>query len=495
MTVTFTPTDTADFSTATKSVTINVDKANLTLTAATFTKTYDTTTSASALPTFIGLQGSDTVTGLTEAYTDANAGAHKRLTVTGYTVNDGAAGANYNVIKVDSSTGVVNQANLTITAATNTKVYDATTTAAAKPTFTGQLGTDTVTNLMEAYTDANAGAGKTLTVSYYVVNDGNSGNNYKVTTVADKTGAITPASLTLTAITNTKYYDATTSAAATPAIAGLQGADTVTGLTEKYSDINAGTAKALSVATFTINDGNSGNNYTVTKVADSTGAVSPAPLTITAAANTKTYDKTTTATATPTVAGLHGSDTVTGLGETYADSDAGSHKLLTVNPGFVVNDGNGGQNYTVETAESSAGVINQAQLTITATTNTKGYDGTATASATPTFSGLLTGDTVTDLMEAYDNRNAGTGKTLAVTDYVVTDGNSGNNYVVTTVNDTTGSISVRRSRLRRSPTPRFTTATPPPRPFRSSRPAASTSATRPISPRPMTRTTSAPARR
>ena len=312
--MTFTPTDTADFSTATDSVAINVEKANLTLTATTFTKTYDTTTSASALPTYVGLQGTDTVTGLTEAYTDPNAGANKRLTVTAFTVNDGAGGADYNVIKVDNSTGVVNQANLTITAATNTKVYDATTSAAAKPTFTGQLGTDTVTNVTEAYSDANAGTSKTLTVSYYVVNDGNSGNNYKVTTVSDKTGAVTPAALTLTALSNTKRYDATTSAAAVPAILGLKGSDTVTGLTEKYSDINTGTGKALSVANFTINDGNSGNNYTVTKVADATGAIAPALLTITAAANTKTYDKTTAATATPTVAGLQGSDTVTGLG-------------------------------------------------------------------------------------------------------------------------------------------------------------------------------------
>ena len=62
--------------------------------------------------------------------------------------------------------------------------------------------------------------------------------------------------------------------------------------------------------------------------------VTPAPLTITATTNTKTYDSTTTAAAIPTVSGLVGSDAVTGLAESYNapydKGNAGSGKTLSV---------------------------------------------------------------------------------------------------------------------------------------------------------------------
>ena len=61
-----------------------------------------------------------------------------------------------------------------------------------------------------------------------------------------------------------------------------------------------------------VNDGNSGNNYTYTFIADTAGVINARALTITASTNTKTYDATTTAAATPTITGgaLQGSDSV-----------------------------------------------------------------------------------------------------------------------------------------------------------------------------------------
>src|SRR5207302_344771 len=161
------------------------------------------------------------------------------------------------------------------------------------------------------------GTGKTLTVGngYTVVDGNNNGGNYSVGTVTNTTGAITKASLTITAATNTKTYDSTTTAAATPVVAGVGGTDTVTGQSESYGDANVGTGKTLTVGNgFTVSDGNGGGNYNVGTVAGA-GVINKANLTITASTNTKTYDSTTTAGATPTVAGLKGSDTVTGLSE------------------------------------------------------------------------------------------------------------------------------------------------------------------------------------
>ncbi len=277
----------------------------------------------------------------------------------------------------------------------------------------------------------------------YTVSDGNSGGNYIVTAASSTVGVINKAALTITALANTKTYDATTSAAAAPTVVGLQGSDTVTGLSETYDTKNAGTGKTLSVAAgYTVSDGNSGGNYTVTAASSTVGVINKAALTITALANTKTYDSTTSAAATPTVVGLVGSDTVTGLSETYDTKNAGTGKTLTVAAGYTVSDGNSGGNYTVTAASSTVGVINKAALTITAMANTKTFDGTTSAAATPTVTGLQgTTDTVTGLSETYDTSAVGSGKTLTVSPgYTVNDGNGGGNYNVTTVPNTNGVI-------------------------------------------------------
>ncbi len=60
-----------------------------------------------------------------------------------------------------------------------------------------------------------------------------------------------------------------------PTVSGLQGRDTASNLSETYDTPNPGTGKTLSVATYTTNDGNGGNNYTVTTVANHTGVILP----------------------------------------------------------------------------------------------------------------------------------------------------------------------------------------------------------------------------
>jgi hypothetical protein len=418
----------------------DITAATLTITATANTKTYDGTTSASATPTTSGLQGSDTVTGLAETYDTKDVGTGKTLSVNAYTVNDGNSGNNYIVNTATSTAGVISKATLTITATANTKTYDGSTSAATTPTVSGLQGSDTVTGLAETYDTKHAGTGKTLSVSAYTVNDSNSGNNYTVSTATSTAGVISQASLTITAAANTKTYDCSISASATPTVSGLQGSDSVSGLAETYDTKNVGSSKTLSVNAYTVNDGNNGNNYTVSTVASTAGVINAATLTITAAANTKTYDSSTSAAATPTTSGLQGSDSVTGLTETYDTKNVGTGKTLSVSA-YTVNDGNSGANYTVSTATSIAGVISKATLTITATANTKIYDGSTSSAATPTVSGLQDSDTVTGLAETYDTKNVGTDKTLSVSAYTVNDGNNGNNYTVSTATSTAGVIS------------------------------------------------------
>ena len=105
---------------------------------------------------------------------------------------------------------------------------------------------------------------------------------------------ITPRAITVTAVMNTKTYDATTTAAAVPVITSgsLVGSDTAD-FVETYSTSNVGTGLTLTPSGV-VNDGNDGNNYTYTFVPVSTGVITAEALTITAVANSKTYDGTTT---------------------------------------------------------------------------------------------------------------------------------------------------------------------------------------------------------
>ena len=88
--------------------------------------------------------------------------------------------------------------------------------------------------------------------------------------------------------------------------------------------------------------------------------------------------------------------------------------------------------------------VDKAVLTISAVTNTKPYDGTSSAAATPTYqvanepaNTLYGSDTLTNLTETYNNPNVGTGKTLAVATYTISDPA---NYAVTLVANNTGVI-------------------------------------------------------
>jgi hypothetical protein len=71
------------------------------------------------------------------------------------------------------------------------------------------------------------------------VSDGNSGNNYAVTTQSAN-GTITPKALTLAAVTDTKTYDGTTSSTVSVAVSGIaaNSGDTVTGLSQTFGSKN-----------------------------------------------------------------------------------------------------------------------------------------------------------------------------------------------------------------------------------------------------------------
>jgi hypothetical protein len=180
----------------------------------------------------------------------------------------------------------------------------------------------------------------------------------------------------------------------------------------------------------------------VNTVNNTTGVINKATLTLTAVGDTRTYDATTNSAGAPTVSGLLGSDTLTGMSQSFADKNAGSGKTLSVNAGYTLNDGNGGNNYTVNTVSNTTGVITPRSITVTAPDNvTKSFDGNTSvpSSYVPVISGGV-GEGVQTALLSYGTPDIGTGKTVNVSNVVMNDGNGGNNYAVTVAANDTGII-------------------------------------------------------
>ena len=98
-----------------------------------------------------------------------------------------------------------------MTAATNTKIYDGTTTAAATPTITsGSLATGDTAAFTETYDTKNVGTGKTLTASGFGQRRQQRQQLQRTRSSTASTGVITAAPSRSRRSTNTKVYDGTT---------------------------------------------------------------------------------------------------------------------------------------------------------------------------------------------------------------------------------------------------------------------------------------------
>ncbi len=304
---------------------------------------------------------------------------------------------NYNITYTDNTVSTITKAPLTLNAANDTKVYDTGTSSTGAVTPVGlQIG-DSVTSLTQNYLSKNVlGANlSTLDVNAgYAVNDGNSGGNYTVTTNS-ATGTITAAPLAIAAQTDSKTYSGTNTSSVTPTVTTPLGAgDTVSNLAQTFDSANAG-ARILSVSAYTINDGNSGNNYLPPTLSTANGSISTAALSVTANNASQTYNGVTYTGGNGVVySGFVNSETPSVLGGTltYSGSsqgarNAGSYALI---PG-----GQTSSNYALSFVNGVLN-INQAPLDIKADDASK-LAGTLNPPFTATYIGLVPGDTPNSL--------------------------------------------------------------------------------------------------
>ena len=443
------------------SVTAAITQASITaVTGLTATaKVYDGVTGGSVVASngaFTGMVAGDTLSASGAAvFADKNVGAGKMVAVSGITLGGLDAG-NYSLASgTGSGTGAITAKNLTIVGMTAVnKVYNGTTQASLSGgALSGLVGAETlgVTGLVATFADKNAGTGKAVTATgSTLVNGGNGGlaANYTITNPTGLAASVTPKTLTVTGMTaSTKVYDGALAVTlAGGALSGLVAGETLafTGGTGAFTDKNAGVNKGVTVTGSAIADGTGlASNYTVVNPGTITGTITQKALTLGGvAASDKVYDGTTAASVSGGVLdGLVGAETlgVTGLAATFDDQHAGSGKTVTATGATLVNGGNGGlaSNYAVSNPTGLTARVTQKALTIVgmAAVN-KTYDGTTVASLTGgSLNGLVGAETlgVSGLAAAFDDKNAGVGKTVTATGATLVNGVNGglaSNYVV-----------------------------------------------------------------
>jgi filamentous hemagglutinin family protein len=338
---------------------------------------------------------------------------------------------------------------LTINAVTDSRVYNGDVTSSAVPTYVGLVAGDTLTGLTQSYASKNVlGAnGSTLQVNGgYVLDDSNGGSNYTVTPIP-VSGTITPAALTVSTSSVNRQYDSTVNAAGTPihTTGTLYSGDTLSGGTFAFVSKNVGTNVTVNASGITVDDGNSGNNYTLTHVANNTSNITAAPLSVTGvtAAN-RVYDGTAVATlgGSATVLGLGGDDvSISGTGAgTFANKHVGTGKAVTVT-GFGLSGTDAGNYLIVQPAGVTADITQRA-ISVMPNDVTRVYDGTvnATSSLLVTSGSLALGDSPVGGTFSFADRHAGAGKTVNISGLSINDGNSGNNYLLTLQPNTSSTI-------------------------------------------------------
>ena len=406
------------------------------------------------------LGGADTSTGvatgsLARAAGESVLGGPYAITQGTLTLN-----ANYNVTGFTGANFTITAKTLTATlVGTTTKQYNATTGASlvsGNYSITGFVGGEgaTVTQTVGAYDTKAVGTGKTVTATLaggdFTATGGAVFSNYVLpTTAMGAIGSITAAPLTVSGLTGSnRTYDGTTTASftGTAALAGLFGGDAVTlggAGTGSFATKHVGTAKAITVTGFTATGGDAGN-YVFTQPTGLTANVTAKALTVNAVSDTKIYDRTTSSGQTVTAVGLVGGDTTSALSQAFnlKDASAVNGRTLTVGT-FTVNDGNGGNNYSVSSA-TATGTITAKTLTVAGVAaGNKVYDGGTAATLTggSVAAGVIAGDTVTLTAGTgtFADKNAGTAKTVTATGYAL-GGADNSNYVITQPTGLTANI-------------------------------------------------------
>jgi filamentous hemagglutinin family protein len=368
-------------------------------------KTYDGTTAASVsglMPDLTAVAPPVSLGSITNANFDTrHVGTNKPITF-----DTTFADAAYDLFATSTMPAGTHQARanvlvrpLSVTAATDTRAYNGTTSSVGIPTATGLQAGDTLNGALTqvfASKDALGTGNSTLTANgANTVSDGNGGSNYAVSFFTAP-GTITPAPLTVTALDVSKVYGQAPSLTGFSTTALVNG-ETVGSVTLSSSGQPATAAVAGSPYAITPSSAAGGTfapgNYSIAYV-NGALSITPAPLTVTALDVSKVYGQAPSLTGFSTTALVNGetvgSVALSSSGQPATAAVAGSPYAIT--PSSAAGGTFAPGNYSIAYVNGALS-ITPAPLTVTALDVSKVY-GQAPALTGFSTTALVNGETV-----------------------------------------------------------------------------------------------------
>lgn len=352
--------------------TLSIGTLALTVTATGASKTYDGTSAADVTLKSNALAGDDLTVTYTDAeFTDKNAANGKTINVTGISIS-GSDAPNY-ALQNTTATATADIGKRTLTASVNAsdKTYDQTTDASVTLSDDRVAGDDVAIDFSDAqFSDKDAAAGKTVTVTGIAITGGADQDNYTLASSTETgTADINKKDLTITVTASDKVYDGDDSAGVNLDDDRIAG-DTFTTTSDPatFSDKNADTGKTVTVSNLAISGGDSGDYSLTSTTATTTADITVRTLTVTASGSSKVYDTNTTASVTLSDDRVSGDDlTVDYSDAEFADANVGTAKSISVT-GIAITGGADENNYTlsgVTTASATADITSAASATST----------------------------------------------------------------------------------------------------------------------------------
>lgn len=393
------------------STTADITAKALTIKADSDTKVYDgaTHTKNSYSVTSGELADGDTIESVTVTGSQKYAGSSDNVPSAAVIKNSSGVDvtSNYN-ITYTNGTLTVTKKPLTITADSDTKVYDTTPLTKNNYTNTALAAGDTIESVTVAGSQTAVGESANKP-SAAVIKNGNEDvtANYDITYV-NGTLKVTKKVVTITAKSDTKTYDGTALTNDGYTVSGLEAGDRVDIVTIIGTQTKAGTSNNVPSEAVIKNSANEdvNDNYTISYV-NGTLEVTPKAVTITADSDTKVYDGTALMKDIYTNSELAAGDTIENVTVTGSQISAGEGANVP-SAAVIKNASNEDvtSSYNITYVNGTLEVTKKA-VTITADSDSKVYDKTALTKDSYTNSDLAAGDSIESVTITGSQTDAG----------------------------------------------------------------------------------------
>ncbi|MFN5840085.1 MAG: YDG domain-containing protein, partial [Acidimicrobiaceae bacterium] len=427
--------------------TSNITRRSLTVTTTGVNKVYDRTTTASVTFSDNRVSGDTFSYSATSTFSSKTVGTGKAVSTSGITLS-GTDSGNYTPNTTASTTANITARPLAVTITASNKVYNGNTSVSVTYLDDRVSGDLFTVSGSASFDNKNIGTSKTVTASSITIS-GTDAANYTQNTSTTTTADITVRTLTVTAVADTKVYDATTSATAVYSDDRVSGDIFTVSGTATFSSKTAAAGKTVSITDITITGTDAGNyqhNLTTTSTAEITQR--PLEVTGTLQAQNKVYDGSRTATydiADLTLVGVQGSDLVgvtNPRGRFRTDANVGVNKIVELTSFQFTGADLGNYAVSVNNSPITYASITPRTLNVTITPSNKTYDGTTAATVTY-VDNRVSGDIMTVSGTAtFSDKNVGTGKTVTATNITLT-GTASGNYSQNTTTSALANIAVR----------------------------------------------------